>query len=65
MAKMTYGDVRSVQDTIPTHGMQGQYVLGAYGVMLADLIADLPKHKQAEYIDSLNRLAVRARAITA
>ena len=65
MAKLTYGDIRETQDSIPVNGMQGHYVLGAYGVMLADLIADLPKHKQAEYVDSLKRLAVRAAEITA
>lgn len=63
--KLTYSDVRIVQDSIPTAGMQGHYVLGAYGVMLADLIAELPKHKQAEYVESLNRLAERAAAVTA
>lgn len=63
--KMTYSDIRTVQDTIPKAGMQGHYVLGAYEVMLADLIATLPKHKQAEYVESMQRLAARASQVTA
>jgi hypothetical protein len=62
-AKMTYSDVRTLQDSIPKSGMQGHYVLGAYEVMFADLVADLPKHKQAEYRSAMERLAERARQI--
>lgn len=63
--KMTYGDVRALQDNIPTMGMQGHYVLGSYGVMLADLIEALPAKKQAVYKELLEGLAKRASEITA
>jgi hypothetical protein len=63
--KMTYGDVRVLQDSVPTAGMQGHYVLGAYGAMLADLIADLPAKKQAQYVETFARLAERAKQVTA
>lgn len=62
-AKMTYSDVRTLQDSIPVAGMQGHYVMGAYSVMIADLVSQLPKHKQAEYKDALERLALRASEI--
>ena len=63
--KMTYGDVRALQDNIPTNGMQGHYVLGSYGVMLADLIEALPAKKQAVYKELLEGLAKRAAEVTA
>lgn len=63
--KMKYQEVRVEMDAIPKAGMQGHYVLGAYEVMLADLIAEIPTHRQAEYVDSLRRLAVRSAEITA
>lgn len=62
--KMKYQDVRIAMDAIPTTGMRGHYVLGAYQVMLADLIAEIPAHRQAEYMDSFRRLAERAAEIT-
>ena len=40
--KMKYQEVRVEMDAIPKAGMQGHYVLGAYEVMLADLIAEIP-----------------------
>lgn len=63
MSKMTYQDVRKVLDVVEKSGMQAHYVLGAYEVMLADLIANLPKHKQIEAIRSLESLSSRVKSI--
>lgn len=63
--KMTYGEVRTLQDTIPKAGMQAHYVLGCYEAMLADMIESLPRHKQQEAVDTLARIALRAKEITA
>jgi beta-mannanase len=65
MSKMTYQDVRKVMDTIEKNGMQAHYVLGAYEAMMADLIANLPKHKQNEAIRSFESLAQRVKSIEA
>lgn len=63
--KMTYGEIRLVQDTIPKAGMQAHYVLGCYEAMLADMIESLPRHKQQEAVDTLARIAVRASQVDA
>jgi len=63
MKKLYYSQIREVQDTIEKSGMQGHYVLGAYEVMLANIIADLPKHKQMEAIRTFESLALRVKSI--
>lgn len=63
MKKLTYSQIREVQDTIEKAGMQGHYVLGAYESMLASIIADLPKHKQMDAIRSFESLALRVKSI--
>jgi len=64
MAKMTYQDFRAATDkvteSIPTgNPYTYAYVVGAYETMLAGIAADLPKHKQAEVMRSLEALAKR------
>lgn len=57
MAKVTYSEAASVlrdtskicMDTYATYS----YVCGTYESILAGVIADLPKHKQAEVMNSL------------
>ena len=61
--KLTYSDIRNVMDTVPTQAAQAHYVVGAYQVMLAGIVADLPKHKQAEFIRSIESLAIRVSEI--
>ncbi len=63
MKKMTYQQIRNVQDTIPCNGYRASYVLGAYEVMLAQLVAELPAAKQADVIRSLESLKARAEKI--
>ena len=59
MAKVTYQEIRSIQDTITTTGYAANYVLGAYEVLLAQIVADLPAYKQKEAILSLESLKKR------
>lgn len=63
MKKLTYTDVRNSASVVTemTLGepMKAQYVLGAMEVILASVVADIPKHKQMEVIASLESLAKR------
>ena len=61
--KVTYQEVRTAMDKIQKSGMQAHYVLGAYEVMLANLIADLPARSAKEEMLALERLAIRAAEI--
>jgi hypothetical protein len=62
-AKLTYSQIRDVLDTVPTQASQAHYVVGAYQALMASIVAELPKHKQAEFIRSIESLAVRAAQI--
>ena len=57
--KLTYADFRNMQDTISTTGYAANYVLGCYEVLIAQMGADLPKHKQKELMLSLENLKKR------
>lgn len=63
MTKMTYTVVRDVVESVTreTYGSSARahYTLGAFEAMLSHMIADLPKHKQAEAIRSLEALQKR------
>lgn len=59
MAKVTYNDVRTLQDTIATTGYASDYVLGAYGVMIAEMISEMPASKQKAYMEDLKNLKQR------
>lgn len=61
--KVSYSQIREVQDSIQKVGYQAHYVLGAYEVLLASIIADLPKAKQLDAIRSLESLAVRVQSV--
>ena len=61
--KVTYQEVRAKLDQIQKSGMQAHYVLGAYEVMLAELIADLPARSAKEEMLALDRLAERVSQI--
>jgi hypothetical protein len=61
--RLTYSEIRNVIDTVPTQAVQAHYVVGAYQALMASIVADLPKHKQAEFIRSIESLAVRAAQI--
>jgi hypothetical protein len=61
--KMTYSEIRDLQDTIPKNGWQAHYVLGAYEVLLASIVADLPKTKQLDAKRALENLASRAKSV--
>jgi hypothetical protein len=62
--KLTYSDITAVMSDVPTVGYQAHYVLGAYQSLMASIVADLPKHKQAEFIRSIESLATRAAEIS-
>lgn len=67
MKKMTYSEMRDVVLAVTdlSHGYNNRahYTLGAFSVLIADLAADLPKHKQAELIRSLESLQTRLATI--
>lgn len=67
MKKLTYCELRDATEKVTqltyTKPMRAQYVLGAFEVMLAQMAVDLPRHKQLELIESLDRLASRAKDI--
>ena len=62
--KLTYSQIRDAIETVPTVGYQAHYVLGAYQALMASIVADLPKHKQAEFVRSLESLATRTAEIS-
>ena len=57
MAKVTFGEVSSVlrETSNSCYDLFGNYsyITGTYESILARLVADLPKHKQAEVMRSL------------
>ncbi len=63
MAKVTYSEIASslrdtsqlCMDTYATYS----YVTGTYEAIIAGLVADLPKHKQAEVMVSLRQARER------
>ncbi len=63
MAKVTYSEIASAlrdtsktcMDTYATYS----YVTGTYEAIIAELVVDLPKHKQAEVMASLRRAQER------
>ena len=61
--KVTYQEARDVMDKIQKSGMQAHYLIGAYEVMIANLIADLPARSAQEEMLTLERLANRVSAI--
>ena len=61
--KANYTQIRDLQDSISKTGWRAHYVLGAYEVLIASIIADLPKTKQADAIKSLQNLAIRAATV--
>jgi hypothetical protein len=63
MKKVTYQEVRTALDKIQKSGMQAHYVLGAYEVMLANLIAELPARSAVEEMKMLESLANRVSTI--
>lgn len=56
MKKMTYQDFRTAMDQINTTGYAANYTLGALQFLLADVASQLPRHKQAELMESLKSL---------
>ena len=62
--KLTYSEITSVMTGVPTVGYQAHYVLGAYQALMASIVADLPKHKQAEFVRSIESLSTRAAEIS-
>lgn len=67
MKKMTYGEMRTavcdVTELSNGYINRAHYTLGAFSVLIADLAADLPKHKQAEVIRQLESLKARLATI--
>lgn len=67
MKKMTYGEMRTavcdVTEMSNGYSNRAHYTLGAFSVLIADLAADLPKHKQAEVIRQLESLKARLATI--
>ena len=63
--KLTYSQIRDVMETVHTQGSKAHYVVGAYTVLLVNIVAELPKHKQAEFVRSIESLAVRVSDIPA
>ena len=57
--KANYTQIRDLQDSISKTGWRAHYVLGAYEVMLASLITDLPASKQKDALDALKSLHLR------
>lgn len=67
MKKMTYSEMRdavcAVTELSNGYNNRAHYTLGAFSVLIADIVADLPKHKQAEVIRSLESLSTRLATI--
>ena len=59
--KKTYAEIRDLQDTINTTGYAANYVLGAYEVLLAQIISELPATKQKDAVQSLENLRNRVK----
>lgn len=66
--KMTYQEVRAVNDQVMTltngSNARAHYTLGALDSMLSHMVADLPKHKQQEYVRSMEFLVNRLKDFT-
>jgi hypothetical protein len=56
MKKLAYQDFRTAMDQINTTGYAANYTLGALQFLLADVASQLPRHKQAELMESLKSL---------
>lgn len=67
--KMTWSELRDATDPVVSstigNPMRAQYVLGAMEVMMVELVLSLPRHKQVEFTETMQRLNVRASQITA
>ena len=61
--KVSYSQIREIQDSIQKVGYQAHYVLGAYEVLLANIVADLPKAKQLDAMRALESLAARVQNV--
>ena len=61
--KVSYSQIREIQDSIQKVGYQAHYVLGAYEVLLANIVADLPKAKQLDAMRALESLAARVQSV--
>ena len=66
--KMTYQEVRDVNDKVMSLTLgspaRAHYTLGALDSMLGHLVADLPKHRQQEYVRSMESLVNRLKDFT-
>ena len=65
MKKLTYTDVRNMMDGIPCNGMQASYALGGLQVLVAAMVADLPKKKQDDFAQSIEALIARTKQVVA
>lgn len=65
MAKLTYAQIRNIQDEINTigHRMAASYALTTYECLFASVMVDLPEAKQMELVGSLGYLKTRVEAI--
>jgi hypothetical protein len=63
MTKMRYSEVRDLMETVTTQtygsSARAHYALGALESILSHMVAELPKHKQAEFARDIQFLANR------